>query len=125
MRIVRMAAAAALLVMGGTGAALAHARMTASVPEDGATVPAGLSHIEMKFSHRMRLALVRVRRAADNQEVAIKGGLPKTFADAAKVTVDALPAGAYHVSWTAVSEDGHVIKGHFAFTVSASAAPAQ
>jgi methionine-rich copper-binding protein CopC len=125
MRIVRMAAAAALLVMAGTGAALAHARMTASVPEDGATVPAGLSHIEMKFSHPMRLALLRVRRAADDQEVVIKGGLPKTFAAAAKVTVDALPPGAYHVTWTAISEDGHVAKGQFAFTVSAAAAPAQ
>jgi len=125
MRLVRLAAAAVLLAIAGTGSALAHAKMTKSVPEDGATVPAGLTEIEMRFSNPMRLTLVRVHRSADNQDVALKGALPNAFIDAAKVSVDALTAGAYDVSWTAVSEDGHVMKGHFAFTVSGSPAPAQ
>ncbi len=125
MPFVRMAIAAVLLAAAATGSAFAHAKMMASVPKDGATVAAGLSKIEMRFSHRMRLTLVRVHRAAADQQVAIKGALPKTFAEAATVSVDALPAGAYDVSWTAVSEDGHVMKGHFAFTVSGSGAPTQ
>jgi hypothetical protein len=125
MRFFRSAVLAASVVMAGTLAAFAHAKMTTSVPEDGATVPAGLSQIEMRFSHPMRLTLVRVHRAADDKDVALQGPLPKTFTDAAKVPVDALTAGAYDVSWTAVSEDGHVMKGSFAFTVSGSPAPAQ
>ncbi len=123
MRFLRMAATALLLVLVGTGAALAHADIKASVPADGATVAVGLSQIEMTFSHPMRLMLVRVHRAADDKDVALKGALPKTFAAAAKVAIDALAEGDYDVSWTAVSEDGHVMKGHFAFTVSGSRTP--
>jgi copper resistance protein C len=125
MRFATMAATLVLLALVGTGAAHAHATMKSSVPKDGATVPAGLSEIEMQFSHRMRLTLVRVHRASDDQHVALQGALPKAFADTAKVPVDALTAGAYDVSWTAVSEDGHVMKGSFAFKVAGPAAPAQ
>ena len=115
----------ALVVAATTAPAFTHAKMSASVPEDGATVPAGLSQIEMRFSHPMRLTLVRIHRAADDRDVALPGALPKAFAEAAKLTIDALTAGAYDVSWTAVSEDGHVMKGHFAFKVTGPAAPAQ
>jgi len=125
MRPLRSTVLATMMVTAGIGAALAHTKMVASVPKDGASVPAGLSQIEMTFSHHMRLTLVKVHRAADEQTVPLQGGLPKAFADAAKVSVAPLTAGAYDVSWTAVSKDGHVMKGHFAFTVSGSAAPAQ
>jgi methionine-rich copper-binding protein CopC len=114
-----------LLVLIGTGAVLAHAKMTTSVPADGATVPAGLSEIEMSFSHPMRLTLVRVHGAVDDKDVELRGALPKGFAESAKVPIDILAAGAYDVSWTAVSEDGHVMKGHFSFKVTGPAAPAQ
>jgi methionine-rich copper-binding protein CopC len=124
MRFVRMAAAA-LLVVAGADTAVGHAKMTTSVPEDGATVSAGLSEIVMTFSHPMRLTLVRVHRGADDKDVALQGALPKRFAGSAKVPVEALASGAYEVSWTAVSEDGHVMKGHFAFKVAGPAAPAQ
>jgi len=122
-RPLRSAVLAAVMVVATMGTAFAHAMMKASVPEDGATVPAGLSEIELRFSHPMRMTLVRVHRAADDQGVAVNGALPKAFSDAAKVSIEALTDGAYDVSWTAVSEDGHVMKGHFAFTVSGSTAP--
>ncbi len=117
-------AAALLLVLTGTGAVFAHAKLKSSVPADGATVLAGLSEIEMKFSHPMRLTLVRVHRAADDRDVPLQGALPKAFADAAKVAVEALAAGAYDVSWTAVSADGHVMKGSFSFKAAGAPAPA-
>jgi methionine-rich copper-binding protein CopC len=47
-------------------------------------------------------------------------GLTTSFVDSAKVAVDALQAGSYEVSWTAVSNDGHVMKGTFAFSVKQS-----
>jgi len=121
MRFARLAAAVIALVLAGTGAVLAHAKMKSSVPADGATVAAGLSAIEMAFSHPMRLTLLRLHRAADDSDVPLAGALPSDFADSAKVAVDALEPGAYDVSWTAVAKDGHVMKGRFAFTV----APAQ
>jgi len=127
MRTLRNAAFAALVVVAGTLTAFAHAKMVESVPHDGATVAAGLSQIEMTFSHPMRLTLVRVHRAKDEQDVPLRAALPKTFADSAKVAVDALGAGVYDVSWTAVAADGHVMKGRFYFTVAekSGTAPAQ
>lgn len=125
MRTPRSAVLAIVMVIAAMGAALAHAKMKASTPADGATVPAGLSQIEMTFSHPMRLTLVRVHRAADDTDMALNAPLPKTFADSAKVSVDALAAGAYEVTWTAVSQDGHVMKGHLGFTVAGGGAPAQ
>ncbi len=124
MHFVRLAAAALLLAMASAGSALAHTKMTASAPADGATVPAGLAQIEMTFSHPMRLTLVRVHRADDDKDIGLKAPLPKAFADAAKVSVDALADGSYEVTWTAVSKDGHVMKGHFGFTVAGGTAPA-
>lgn len=111
----------ALAVLALTGMAFAHAKMTASVPADGASVPAGLSQIALKFSHPMRLTLVHVRRAADDTDVPLQAALPRAFADDATVSIDALTVGAYDVSWTAVSKDGHVMKGSFSFKVTAPA----
>lgn len=116
MHMVKSMALAVFLTM-GTTAVLAHAKMAISVPKDGATVATGLSEIELKFSKPMRLTLVRVHPAQGGDDVVVSGALPKAFGDAAKVAVGELPAGAYEISWTAVAEDGHVMKGSFAFTV--------
>ena len=118
MRIIKSATLAALLVITGTTAALAHATMTASVPKEGASVTSPVSEIELTFSKPMRLTLVKVTRVDDRQQLAIRGELPKAFGTSVKTSVTRLPAGPYEVSWTAVAEDGHVMKGSFAFSVS-------
>lgn len=127
MRKVRSAVVAVLVMLAGTAGVLAHAKMVRSVPKDGTTVTAGLSEIELSFSKPIRLTLVRVHPLKGGDDVIVSGALPKAFADAAKVTVGAMTAGAYAVSWTAVAEDGHVMKGSFAFSVAAppSAPPPQ
>lgn len=122
MRIANLAAAILCLVLTGTGPASAHAKMKSSVPADGASVAAGLQQIELTFSHPMRLTLVRVHRRTDDGDVPLQGALPKAFSDGAIVSLTPLTAGAYDVSWTAVSKDGHVMKGSFTFKVAAPAA---
>jgi methionine-rich copper-binding protein CopC len=117
MHLSRSLALSALAALALTGVAFAHAKMTSSVPADGASVPPGLSQIELGFSHPMRLTLVRVHRAGGDADVPLQGALPKAFADDATVSINALTAGAYSVSWTAVSKDGHVMKGSFSFKV--------
>jgi methionine-rich copper-binding protein CopC len=104
--------------------ALAHAKMTASKPADGSTVTAGVSEIELNFSHPLRLSMVHVRDAAQH-DVPLKSQLPTPLASVVKVDVESLTPGSYQVSWTAVAEDGHVMKGTFAFSVKADAAPAK
>lgn len=117
MKSLKPIALAAVVALMATLSAWAHAKMTQSVPKDGATVLAGLSSIELKFSKPMRVTLVRVHDAKADADVPLNGKLPKTFVDAASVSVEPLSAGSYDVSWTAVSQDGHVMKGTFAFSV--------
>ena len=127
MGTIKSAAFAFLFVTAGSIAAFAHAKMNASVPKDGATVPAGLSEIELSFSKPLRVTLIHVVRAAEQKEITVTSGLPKSFVNSAKLTVDPLPAGLYEVSWTAVADDGHVMNGSFKFSVSEAqhAQPAQ
>ena len=117
MRRLISVALAALLVMAGSVAALAHAKMTSTVPSDGATAPIGLSEIRLDFSHPIRLTIVKIVRVMEKLQVATITELPKSFEKSVKLTVDALAAGAYEVSWTAVADDGHVMNGSFTFTV--------
>ena len=98
--------------------------LTSSTPKNGATVAIGLAEIELDFSAPLRVTVLHVRDAGEH-DVALKGELPKSFAPIVKLGVAALVPGGYQVSWTAVSEDGHVVKGGIAFTVSGSGQPSK
>jgi methionine-rich copper-binding protein CopC len=124
MKPFRLTAMAALLAMALPAVVLAHAKMTDSNPKDGSTVAAGLTEIELDFSSPLRVSMVHVRDA-NNQEIVLKSALPTSFATVVKLNVDALGPGSYEVSWTAVAEDGHVMKGDFAFSVKPDKAAAQ
>ena len=118
MNRIKTAALVALIGLAAPSAALAHAKMTASKPADGSTVTAGLSEIELNFSKPLRLSVVHVRDASKH-DVALKGALPTAFGPVFKLSTDALTPGSYEVLWTAVAEDGHVMKGALAFSVKA------
>ena len=120
MKPLTLAGLAVLLVVTAPAAALAHAEMVNSIPKNGSTVTAGLSQIELNFSKPLRVSIVHVRDAT-HQNVALKSKLPTAFAATVRFSVDALTPGSYEVSWTAVAEDGHVMKGTFAFSVRADA----
>lgn len=114
------AAATALVTTTGMETALAHAKMVASVPTDGASVASPVSEIEFTFSKPLRLTLVKVVRRSDQMQMPMAGELPKSIGTSARTLVAPLGVGSYDVSWTAVAEDGHVMKGSFAFTVDGS-----
>lgn len=116
MNRIKAAALAAVLVLAAPAVALAHAKMAASKPADGSTVAAGVSQIELNFSKPLRLSMVHVRDG-NKHDIPLKSELPTAFAPAVKINVDGLAPGSYEVSWTAVAEDGHVMKGAFAFSV--------
>ena len=124
MKLIQAAALTALLLMAGQTTALAHAKMTASTPKDGSAVAAGLSQIELTFSKPLRLSMVHVRDA-NKHDITLKSALPTAFAPVVKINFDSLTPGAYEVAWTAVAEDGHVMKGTFSFSVKADAPPAK
>jgi methionine-rich copper-binding protein CopC len=116
MKPIPLVTLAALLAIALPAVVLAHAKMTGSNPKDGSTVAAGLSAIEIDFSAPLRISMVHVRDA-NKREIPLKSELPTSFAPEVKFNVDALGPGSYEVSWTAVAEDGHVMKGQFAFSV--------
>ena len=118
MNYIRTAALVALIALAAPPAALAHAKMTASTPADGSTVAPGVSEIKLTFSKPLRLTVVHVRDASKH-DVALKSALPTAFGPAFKLSTEALAEGSYEVTWTAVAEDGHVMKGVFAFSVKA------
>lgn len=127
MHQLKSAVLAALLLIAAPTVVFAHAKMNASVPKDGDTVPAGLSEIELGFSKPLRLTVVHVMRTTEQKEIPVTSELPKAFVNTTKLAVGALPAGVYEVSWTAVADDGHVMNGSFKFSVSdvQQAKPAQ
>ena len=118
MNRINTAALVGLIALAAPSAALAHAKMTASKPADGSTVAPGLSEIELNFSKPLRLSMVHVRDASKH-DVALKSALPAAFGPAVKLSTETLTAGSYEVTWTAVAEDGHVMKGNFKFSVKA------
>ena len=124
MRRIQTAALVALLAVAAPMAALAHVKLTASNPKHGSVVAPGLSDIELDFSAPLRLSMVHVRDG-NRQDVPLKSKPPTTFAAVVKINVDGLGPGSYEVSWTAVAEDGHVMKGSLAFSVQKDAGPAQ
>jgi methionine-rich copper-binding protein CopC len=123
MNALKSTALAVFVVLATSASVWAHAKMTESVPKDGATVPAGLSSVDLRFSKPMRLTLVRIHNAETDADVPVNSELPKTFVEEATLSIEPLAAGAYEVHWTAVSQDGHVMKGGFGFTVRKPPAP--
>lgn len=107
---------AALLM--GASSAWSHASMHSSTPKDGETVAQGLSQIELMFSEPLRVTMVTVAKPGDGAPIALKDKLPSSFVSNAKLGVDPLAAGSYEVNWRGVSDDGHVMNGHFKFSVS-------
>ena len=83
----KCAAVTMLFLVTGATAALAHAKMTSSVPKDGATVTAPVSEIQLNFSTPLRLTLVQVMRDGDHMQIPLTGELPKSASSAVKAAV--------------------------------------
>ena len=117
----------ALLLIGASGSAAQHLRLTGSSPAKASTIAEPPREIRLSFSIKPELALVRISLAsASGSKVAM--GKPARTADSLTVSAPVegtLAAGGYTVGWQAASSDGHPIRGTFGFTVaSAGSAPA-
>ncbi|GAB2820875.1 hypothetical protein GCM10022221_18530 [Actinocorallia aurea] len=117
---VALAAAAVAGPVAMAAPASAHTSLTGTAPKDGAVVPAP-KNVVLTFGDSVILPQVVLTDAAGKEF----GGKPKAAGD--KVTLPvrkALQPGVHHVSWRAVSPDGHPIQGEFSFTVEGDAAGA-
>ena len=102
-----------------TSAAQAHAKIESSQPKADSVLPAAPKEIRLQFNEPLEAAFSKVQ-LVDAKEADI--ALPKITLDKAnpKVMFTALPPlqpGQYRVRWTAMTHDGHKVKGQFAFRV--------
>jgi methionine-rich copper-binding protein CopC len=94
-----------------------HARLVDSTPASGGHITAATPSVTLSFSEEVKLASLTLTSAGKRIAVTIDKSAPS--AKTVVVPVPSLAPGAYELHWTAVStDDGHVTKGFFTFTVS-------
>jgi len=99
--------------------ALAHTRFLMSEPAPDDSLAAPPQAVQLWFSHPVEADFSRIEvtdsggQQVDNKDLARDADDPKVL----RVTLPALSPGKYQVNWTAVSADGHRVKGTFSFSV--------
>ena len=113
-------------------AANAHSPLSSSVPSDGETLDAPPIEIVMDFKSPAKLIKVELKKSKSNQGNGILSGLfgrvdgePIPIGEGFLMSMNkrqiipmpSLKVGHYLLSWRAMGEDGHVIKGEVNFQV--------
>ncbi|MFE3992002.1 copper resistance protein CopC [Streptomyces goshikiensis] len=107
------------LVLGGAGAAFAHAGLSGSDPADGAVLKAAPQYVTLTFTESVSFSDDSLRvLSPQNERVNPR---PARHVDGkdntARVELSGkLPQGTYTVAWRVVSADGHPISGAFVFS---------
>lgn len=116
-RMVTLALAVPLLMLLASAEARAHAFLVNTDPQPGARLEVSPRSLRLQFSERPAGAeRVRVRRF-EGREVGIGPIQALQNEPALEASLPSLPDGVYLVSWQALSEDGHLSVGEFAFAV--------
>ena len=97
--------------------AVAHSPLQSVTPSDGAVLTAAPEAIEMRFRGGARLIRFQLVNDADGTKVGLGESHLMVESDEHRIILPPLPVGDFTVSWRALSEDGHVIKGGFSFSV--------
>ena len=113
-------------------AANAHSPLSSSSPQNGETLDVSPAEIVMEFKSPAKLIKVELTKSKDKQEKSLLGGLfggddgepvplGKSFLMSMNkrqvIPMPSLGEGDYSLSWRAMGEDGHVIKGELTFKV--------
>jgi methionine-rich copper-binding protein CopC len=98
-----------------------HARLVTSSPAGGTVLGESPQVLTLIFDEDVKLAKLTLTR--DGKPITVKVDTSAPGAKTVTVPVTPLAPGAYELHWTALStDDGHVTKGTFTFTVSGAAA---
>ena len=76
------------------------------------SVREGLARSAPSLEHLAKIEIVPSR-----VDKTIDVSVPRKMASTHKVDLPALPAGDYTLSWRAVAQDGHIMKGEISFTL--------
>ncbi|HEU4852903.1 MAG TPA: copper resistance CopC family protein [Telluria sp.] len=97
----------------------AHARLEASDPKAGSIVATAPKQLRLQFSDIVELAFSKVKLLdkANTSILPLKLDLDKSNPKTIVASLPPLKSGPYRVQWTALTRDGHKVKGEFAFQV--------
>lgn len=112
MRLKRVAFAVAVLLC--SGAALAHAHLTASTPAAGARLTTAPAALTLEFSEPAQLTALSIAKAG---AAPLKLALPAAPASHITLALPALTPGTWTVRFRALSGDGHLMPGAVTFTL--------
>src|SRR5215831_17683367 len=113
-------AASAALIMGGAGAAWAHAELKQATPAVDGAVQTAPTEITLKFSERLEPAFtaVIVRNAVGKRVDKADGQIDKADRTVLRTSLQpSLSPGVYIVEWRALTTDTHRTEGAFIFRV--------
>jgi len=110
---------AAGLLLGGLGAAQAHAFLDHALPRVGSTVKAAPRELRIWFTDDLDPAgtTVALMDAAGKPVSTAKSTVDAKNDTLLTLALPALPPGRYKVVWQAACPQGHVTKGDFSFLV--------
>lgn len=100
------------------GPCVAHAKLQSSSPANNAQLTAAPKTLTLNFSEAAQLAVLKLVHDGKDIPVALDKGAKagQTFT----LTLPALAPGNYTVQWSALAtDDGHVTKGSFSFSITA------
>ena len=118
-----LAAAAVMAVLIGFGTpASAHSVLLGTDPDDEEQLAAAPQEVSLTFNEDITELGTEVVITTEDEEVVSDGDAVIDGPVVTQGLVEDRPAGAYTVTWRAVSADGHPISGEFTFTAAESAA---
>jgi copper resistance protein C len=93
----------------------AHAHLKAAVPANGSHVASAPASLVLTLSEPARLTVLTIEQEGGAQQQ-VKA-LPTQTASTITVALPPLAPGSYHITFRALSADGHVAPGELRFTV--------
>jgi methionine-rich copper-binding protein CopC len=112
MRRRRVLLAGLLLLISSAG--LAHTHLISSAPAAGSRLAAAPALLELAFSEAAQLTILTLTRGSDEP---LKLPAPTEAQTHIRVPLPSLAPGNYVVRFRALSADGHLMPGQFAFTI--------
>ena len=116
---VSIGAVAAITSVAFCSPAWPHGKLTQSTPAANAMLTAAPKEVRVQFTEPLEGAFsgIQVTDSAGKQLTSDKAVIESGNSTAMHLPLPALKAGTYRVHWTAVTRDGHRIKGEYGFTV--------
>ena len=110
---------AAIVALGLTGQAFAHAHLKTATPAAGSIVTAAPTELDLTFTEDVNLKFTGVKITGPDKTVVPTGDAMLTDKDTTLMVPisGTLGSGVYAVAWHALSTDGHKTDGNYTFTV--------